>query len=151
MKKTLRPAYVKFFLDSRSALQALDSHKLKSLVVQEAVEALNTLGKLTKRVTLNWIKAHNQHEGNERADQMANIAANCQEEMLTVPVSLKLFKSHIKTAFYADWIHIWNSDTNKHKHTKLFFPFIDPNRSKNILKLNRTDLKFFVELVEVAR
>ena len=57
------------------------------------------MGNLTKRITLNWIKAHNQHEGNERADQMANIAANCNEEMLPVPISLKLFKTHIKQLF----------------------------------------------------
>ena len=75
--KTIKPKYVKLFSDSRAALQALDSYSVKSTVVQEAVDQLNQLSKHTEKITLNWIKAHNNHKGNEYADIMANMAANC--------------------------------------------------------------------------
>ena len=77
MKRTLKPKYIKLFSDSRATLQALNSYNVKSTLVQEAVDQLNQLGQYSERITLNWIKAHNNHKGNEYADIMANIAANC--------------------------------------------------------------------------
>ena len=73
-RKTLDPKYIKFFSDSRSTLQALDNHKIKAKTVLNTINSLNALGQLSKRVTLNWIKAHNQHVGNEYADRMANLS-----------------------------------------------------------------------------
>ena len=147
-KKSLEPKYVKIFTDSRSTLQALDHHKIKAQTVLDTVNALNTLGSITKRTTLNWIKAHNQHAGNDYADKMANIAAKCTEELEPVPIANKLFKNHVKTAIYAEWIHQWTTQAPmKFKHTREFFPIMDPKYSKRLLKLNRYDLKLIVELI----
>ena len=110
-------------------------------------DSLNTLGSHTKRTTLNWIKAHNNHKGNEYADKMANLAAACDQEQMMVPISQKLFKSHIKTAIYAEWIKLWQQDTNLYKHTRQFFPIMDPKYSKKILKLSRTDVKQLIEAI----
>ena len=78
---------------------------------------------------------------------MANIAAKCEHEQAIVPIALSAFKNHIKTAIYSEWITQWKSDPNTYKHTKLFFPIMDPNYSKKILKLNRTDLKLLIEVL----
>ena len=147
MSKTLKPTYVKFFSDSRAALQALNNHKIKSSVVDNTVTHLNILGTQTKRTTLNWIKAHNNHKGNEYADEMANLAASCDQEHKIVPISQKLFKDHIKTAIYAEWIKLWKQDTGIYKHTRLFFPIMDPKYSQKLLKLSRSDLKQLIEVI----
>ena len=147
MRKTLQPRYIKLFSDSRAALQAINAYNVKSTVVQEAVDQLNLLGTTTERITLNWIKAHNNHNGNEYADIMANMAANCTQEHVHVPISYNLFKAHIKTAIYAEWIDQWQHDPNKYKHTRIFFPRMEPKYSKQILKLTRTNLKLLVEII----
>ena len=147
MKKTLKPKYVKFFSDSRAALPTLNNFKTSSTIAQDTVNALNTLGSLTQRITLNWIKAHNEHKGNEYADEMANLAARCTQEHQLVPIAHKLFKAHLKTAIYAEWHSTWTTDPSKFKHTKIFFPRMDPKYSKLILKLNRTDLKLLIEII----
>ena len=146
-QKTLKPKFVKFFSDSRSTLQALNNHKIKTLTLQNTIDSLNTLGNITKRTTLNWIKAHNKHKGNEYADKMANIAAKCTEELEHVPIANKLFKNHIKNAIYAEWIQQWKQDCTKYKHTREFYPIMDTTYSKRILKLNRPDLKLLVEIL----
>lgn len=138
---------MKFFSDSRSTLQALDNHRIKAKTVQNTINLLNTLGQITKRTSLNWIKAHNDHKGNEYADKMANTAANCTDELEPVPIANKLFKQHIKTAIYAKWIQQWRQDESKFKHTKTFFPIMDPAYTKRLLKLNRTDLKYIIEII----
>ena len=146
-KRTLKPRYLKLFSDSRAALQALNNSNVKSTVVQEAIDQLNLLGKYSERITLNWIKAHNNHKGNEYADIMANIASNCTQEHIHVPISYNLFKAHIKTAIYAEWIEQWQQDLSKYKHTRIFFPRMEPKYSKQILKLSRPDLNLLVEII----
>ena len=146
-QKTLKPKYIKLFSDSRAALQALNSYTVKSSLVQDTIDQLNRLSNLTERITLNWIKAHNDHRGNEYADIMANTAANCTQEHIHVPIAYNLFKAHIKTAIYAEWIHLWQTDDNKYKHTKIFFPRMEPKYSKQILKLSRPDLKLLIEII----
>ena len=123
------------------------SHKITSRTVSDTIDKFNALGSITKRVTLNWIKAHNNHVGNDMADKLAVQAANCTEEMIHVPISNKLFKNHVKTAIYAEWIKEWNADNKKFKHTKEFFPIMDPKRSKSLLKLKRSELKMLIEII----
>ena len=78
---------------------------------------------------------------------MANLAANCTQEQQIVPIAYKLFKDHLKTAIYAEWFNLWTADPTKFKHTKIFFPRMDPKYSKHILRLNRTDLKLIIEII----
>ena len=78
---------------------------------------------------------------------MANMAANCSQEHIPVPISYNLFKAHIKTAIYAEWIEQWQLQPTKYKHTRIFFPRMEPKYSKQILKLSRHDLKLLVEII----
>ena len=86
-KRSLKPKYVKNFSDSRAALQALDSYDIPSSTTLNTIQKLNALGTNTKRLTLNWIKAHNGHEGNEIADRLANMGARAKSKHAHVPIS----------------------------------------------------------------
>ena len=86
----LSAAKMPYLLFNITCLQALNNIHVKSTVIQDAFDALNTLGTVTQRITLNWIKAHNDHRGNEYADIMANMAANCTQEQLLVPIAYNL-------------------------------------------------------------
>ena len=63
--------YVKFFSNSRAAIQALNSAIVTSQVVKDTINALNLVGGKVDRLELAWIKAHVGHWGNEKADQLA--------------------------------------------------------------------------------
>ena len=47
-RRSLKPKYVKYFSDSRSVLQALDSNGITSLVIADMIEKLNKLGDKVK-------------------------------------------------------------------------------------------------------
>ena len=79
-----------FRVDSQSAIRSICKNSISSALVKECVENLNDLSKRNK-VTIQWIKAHFGHEGNEAADANAKIGAQKQvqgmEPFLPVPVS----------------------------------------------------------------
>ena len=132
--KSLKPKYVKIFSDSRAALMALDSHKITLLTTHETITALNKLGRLTKRVSLNWIKAHKGHPGNELADKLAKIATKTGKEFQIVNIADNLVKKHIKDKFLTLWFQNWQQNTDLYKHTKSFFPYMDEKTSKCLQK-----------------
>ena len=66
--------YIKIFCDSQAALKSLNTWKIKSKLVHNTIQSLNTLATQVKRLELNWIKAHNNYKGNERADELARNA-----------------------------------------------------------------------------
>ena len=57
-RKSLKPKYVKICSDSRAVLQSLNSHDISSTTIRDTITSLNQLGQITKRLSLNWIKAH---------------------------------------------------------------------------------------------
>ena len=146
-RRSLKPKYVKLFTDSRSVLQALDSNDITSSIILNTIETLNTLGTKTKRLTLNWIKAHQGHEGNEIADRLANMGALAKTEQIYIPVADSLVKSYINNCIYDTWGLNWKKDCNTNKHTKKFFPLPNARLSKRLLKFERLDLKYLLEAI----
>ena len=63
-----RPKFVKIFCDSQAALLALHKRTVRSQLAQETMERLDELGQRGVVISLVWIKAHVNHEGNELAD-----------------------------------------------------------------------------------
>ena len=146
-RRSLKPKYIKIFSDSRAVLQALNSNDITSSVIMDTIHTLNTLGSKTKRLTLNWIKAHQGHEGNEIADRLANIGARAKNEQQPVPVSDTLVKSYITNCIYDTWGMKWKTDSKSNKHTKHFFPLPNSRLSKRLLKFDRQELHFLVEAI----
>ena len=125
----------------------MDSHDITSSTVLYTICKLNKLGETTKRLTLNWIKAHHGHEGNEKADRLANMGARATSEHTHVPVSDKLVKNYIKTCLYDSWCVNWRKDTNLNKHTKMFFPEPNERLTKRLHKFNRAELTLIISAI----
>ena len=66
--------FVKILSDSHAALRSLANWRVKSKLVYDTMEVLNTLATSHLRVELVWIKAHYNYMGNERADELARNA-----------------------------------------------------------------------------
>ena len=65
---------IHFYIDSKSAVQAVGSYIVKDQMVQDAKMELENLTRRNK-VGLNWIPGHEGHLGNEVADRLAKRGA----------------------------------------------------------------------------
>ena len=62
---------IHFYTDSQSTLKALASPIVKSRLIKETIELLNKLATVASSVTLSWVRGHDGHLGNVRADKAA--------------------------------------------------------------------------------
>ena len=72
---------------------------------------------------------------------MANQAANCEQEQLIVPIAYKLYKAHIKTAIYAEWIDQWQANPDKYNTQKYSFPAWNQSIVNSFLSLAEPTLR----------
>ena len=108
--------------DSQAAIMAIGKTYTNSSIVKECVNKLNELS-LRNKVSLQWIKAHVGHDGNEAADKNAKAGAEQvalgPEPFLPVPYS---FEKQIVDSAYKDiWSKRWKEDPEFAKQTKLWF------------------------------
>ena len=73
--KELNINYIKILSDSQAAIKALNNPRITSKSVLTTLEYMETLALEAKHLTLSWIKAHVDTEGNEQADQAAKEGA----------------------------------------------------------------------------
>ena len=82
----------------------LNSNWISSTLVKDCTKELNKLSRHNK-VTLQWIKAHVGHLGNEKADELAKKGALAKvsgpEPFL--PISSTLVKTNLKRKFTSIW------------------------------------------------
>jgi ribonuclease HI len=129
---------VDFITDSKSALHTLNSTSTASKLINDCIIALDKLSSKTK-VTINWIKAHVGHEGNERADILAKEGTtkiNYNAEPI-IPVPRSWIKGKINAYITKEWISRWKG-TNEARQTKIFFPEPNAKNSKKLLRYDRT-------------
>ena len=137
-----------FRSDSQSAILAIGSTYVKSALVKECVEILNNLSKRNK-VTLQWIKAHVGHPGNEAADVNAKAGAqelgSGMEPFLPVPFSHK--KSILEAHFKKQWQKRWDENPKFAEQTKLWFKRITPKLNPFLKKGNRLEVGKLVQFI----
>lgn len=90
--------FVKISSDSSSALLALRNCKVRSRVVLYSIKALSRLASKGIYVSLVWIKAHDGHCRNERADELAKRGTELDEEQ-TSWVARPFFKQSIRVMY----------------------------------------------------
>lgn len=85
------------------------------------------------------MKAHANHEGNERADDLAKEGMELDEIRTTVPTSMRTIRSGLVAKWLGDWQRDWIS-YGKARQTRIFFPERLPKCSREILRLSQGQL-----------
>ena len=78
-----------FYSDSQALVKALNKEKIYTEYIKQCILNLNELGKHTK-VIVKWIPGHKGHEGNEKADKLANEGKDTENQDNTkylIPIS----------------------------------------------------------------
>ena len=138
--------YIKNFSDSRAAIQALHSATVTSQLVKETVLALNLVGGKVDRLEIAWIKAHVGHWGNERADQLARDSIKLTNNVHEILLPYSHFKQELWDVTYRIWKDEWVSNTTC-RLSKHFLPYPNKNKSKEILKLSKSQMRRLLELI----
>ena len=113
----------------------------------ECKETLNKLGKNNK-VTLNWIPGHEGHMGNEVADRLAKRGIHMYMEGPEpfVPIGNETSKGYIKKWENKQKEADWRKRTDC-RQTKIWLTMINRAWSREILKLNRKDIRYITQII----
>ena len=144
--KTPEQKYIKIFSDSQAALRSLANWKVKSKLVYDTMETLNTLAKSCLRVELVWIKAHHNYAGNERADELARNAVFNNVVLFSTYPPHSHFKQQLMSGIYEKWTETWLEEKTC-RMTKIFYPCPHKGKSRELLQLSRKQTRRFIEII----
>lgn len=138
-----------FFVDSQAALLAINKPFTESKEATQCASALQTLSE-KHRITLNWIKAHVGHEGNEEVDDLAKqgTTADPTEDDPAVSLPPSFYKLRLREEMFKEWDQRWQQTMQMQKtcrQTRLFLPHPDKSYSKLLLQLNRDKLSLVLQ------
>lgn len=123
---------VNIMSDSRSSLELLGNPKLTHPLVKAVRETLEQLKAEERELRFFWIRAHIGTPGNERADELAKVAAYGTEEVIDYN---KIPLSYVKRRIREESVKKWQarySTSQTGKTTKTFFP--DVKNAYSILR-----------------
>ena len=144
--KTEEHKFVKIFSDSQAALHSLANWKVKSKLVYDTMEVLNTLATSCLRVELVWIKSHYNCMGNERADELARNAVFNNIVLFWTYPPHSFFKQQLWESIYEKWTETW-IEQHTCRMTKVFYPRPHRGKSRELLHLSRKQSRRFIEIV----
>ena len=98
---------IKIFSDSRAALLALATPFVESKVVHKTVKALKEAREAGYVISLHWVRAHIDTEGNECADHLAKTGALHSTKIHKLPISNCVVKAKIKEMTDTKWKQRW--------------------------------------------
>src|SRR5690606_31502535 len=137
---------ISVFSDSRAALMALQSHRIKSQTVKYCHDILCKLAERNS-VTLIWVPGHEGYQGNEKADLLAKLAAPQTpigpEPFAAVPVTVvkRELESWVQKEHRKKW-----SCTPALRQSKLFIRWPDKKTITELIGLSRNSVRRIVAL-----
>ena len=138
--------YIKLFSDSQAALKSLNKFRCLSKTVVRAVEGLNELGKNRQRLELNWIKAHNNYPGNERADELARNSAYHNVVNFSIDPPFSAIKFNLNLNLTAEWNSEWCQESSC-RMTKIFYPTVHKGKAKELCNMARDKSRRLIEII----
>ena len=130
------------FCDSQAALLAIDSAKLRHRTTQETVGVLNSLGE-SNNLSLLWIPAHSDYEGNERADTLAKKGSRNDEALIIkLPTPQAVWKTNTHKMSLQQASERWKNTTSSH-----FKSAWKEHYAKELEKLSRPDLRIATQIL----
>ena len=138
---------ITFFVDSQSAIMALEKFITKNCLVKQAKENLNNLG-LQNRVFVQWIPGHEGHLGNEVADRLAKRGAN---EIFWgpepgLPQTNTFFKNLIREWGRRAHDKEWKRREDC-RQTKMFVPEVPQKAKDGLLTTSRSTARSLIQLM----
>ena len=138
--------YIKLFSDSQAALKSLANNKVKSHVVGQTIRELNITGAQTTRLQLDWIKAHSNHIGNERADELARNSVYVNNIFFDIQPPMSFYKKAINNCIQEEWSKAWEENPTC-RMTKIFYPKPNRAKAKQLLNLSRKKSRRLIEAI----
>ena len=132
---------VRIYVDNQSVLATLDNPIFHTKLSLRCRNALNYLGRLTP-VSLHWIKAHAEFEGNEKADELAKAGALLQDvPPEDIPLAVSQVFNFVEARYKGKWTQHYTSCSLS--QSKVWFPGLDLVKSKHVAKLSRNSISRF--------
>ena len=133
---------------SQAAVKALESPVFTSKIALAASVALDELAQATNtQVLLAWIKPHQKQGGPAWANLLAQQATSLttREDELVIPTPKSFVKKYINTFLDEKWNARWTSASTS-RQSRMFWPAIDEERSKLLLRSDRVEYGTFIRL-----
>ena len=134
-------------IDSKAAIQALNGTITRSHLVKDTADILNQLSQ-TLNITLHWVPAHSNIDGNEKADNLANIGSDNPPigphpfTPFTNTTLNNILDSHFRSMHRKRLINYKNKDL----HLNLITSFFDKEHSI-IKEMHRQDIRTITHLL----
>ncbi|XP_069966728.1 uncharacterized protein [Bactrocera oleae] len=144
LQRNYRNKSIAILSDRQSALRAINAYEVRSLLVMECIERLNSLSE-HNQVQLIWVPGHRGIAGNELADELARSAASTRmvgpEPYLAV--GPHTIKELLRREERADREIHWQQLQGMH-HARLLMGGYDLKRFNAIINLPRNKFRLLV-------
>lgn len=126
--------------DSQTILKSLNSSIINKKSYKECIDNLNKIG-LENELTIAWVPAHSDIEGNDHADISARRALIKRNTDINIEEETKTADNIIKQAYTEKAKERWETPTINQVHAKHFIKGFDKEKADEVTKLRRKDIR----------
>ena len=148
-RKYIKNDEISVYTDNQAVLKALKCHFIKSDQLWRTIKLLNAAAQYSgiKKLRLGWVKGHAGYAGNELADKEAKRGLSVEVSKDIPLISEKEINTVIKLLMYKnDWEPEWQRETWETRQTRMFYPYLRPKHSWEMLNQARPIYSVLVQL-----